>query len=153
MTVLLAAAATRLRINPTLDQLRSVTPGAALLQRIGPMFGLPDDVYVVVASGATFEELLESNERLRADLARALPGVTVQAPTALLPSQAAQGRRRAQVRQAGFRRRPQPLRSWTAEASEGFKPGSFDPFLERLPALLEPGDLTYDGYVAHGLAI
>ena len=102
VTVLLAAAATRLRINPTLDQLRSVTPGAELLQRIGPMFGLPDDVYVVVASGPTLEQLLESNERLRGDLARALPRVTVQAPTALLPSQAAQGRRREQVRQAGL---------------------------------------------------
>ena len=90
LTVLLAAAATRLRINPTLDQLRSVTPGAELLQRIGPMFGLPDDVYIVMASGTNLEELLKSNERLRADVARALPGVAVQAPTALLPSQATQ---------------------------------------------------------------
>jgi uncharacterized protein len=151
VTVLLAAAATRLRINPTLDQLRSVTPGAELLQRIGPMFGLPDDVYVVVASGPTLEPLLESNERLRADLARALPRVTVQAPTALLPSQAAQGRRREHVRQAGLSARATTAALVQAEASEGFKPGSFDPFLERLPALLEPDGLTYEGYVAHGL--
>jgi hypothetical protein len=39
-----------------------------------------------------------------------------------------------------------------AEKTEGFKPGSFDPFRERLPALLEPGRLTYEGYVAHGMA-
>jgi hypothetical protein len=38
-----------------------------------------------------------------------------------------------------------------AEKTEGFKPGSFDPFRERLPTLLDPGGLTYDGYAAHGL--
>ena len=151
VTVLLALAATRLRINPTLDELRSVTPGAELLQRIGPMFGLPDDVYVVVASGTTLEELLESNERLRGDLARALPRVAVQAPTAFLPSQAAQGRRRAQVRQAGLSTRATAAALVKAEESEGFKPKSFDPFMERLPVLLDPDDLTYEGYVAHGL--
>jgi predicted RND superfamily exporter protein len=151
VTVLLALAATRLRINPTLDELRSVTPGAQLLQRIGPMFGLPDDVYVVVASGTTLEELLESNERLRGDLARALPRVAVQAPTAFLPSQAAQERRRAKVRQASLSTSATAAALVKAEESEGFKPKSFDPFLERLPALLEPDDLTYEGYVAHGL--
>ena len=135
LTVLLAAAATRLRINPTLDQLRSVTPGAELLQRIGPMFGLPDDVYIVVAGGTNLEELLKSNERLRADVARALPGVTVQAATALLPSQATQDRRRAQVRQAGLSAPATAAALVEAEKSEGFKPGSFDPFRERLPAL------------------
>jgi len=152
VTVLLAVAATRLRINPTLDQLRSVTPGAEFLQRVGPMFGLPDDVYVVVASGTNLEELLESNERLHADLARALPGVTVQAPTALLPSQATQVRRRALVRQAGLYAPATAAALVEVEKTEGFKAGAFDPFRERLPALLEPSHLTYEGYVAHGLA-
>ena len=152
VTVLLAAAATRLRINPTLDQLRSVTPGAELLQRIGPMFGLARRCLCRAGGRNDLEELLESNERLRADLARALPGVTVQAPTALLPSQATQDRRRAQVRQAGLSAPATAAALVEAEESEGFKPGSFDPFRERLPALLDPGGLTYEGYVAHGLA-
>jgi predicted exporter len=115
------------------------------------MFGLRDDVYVVVACGTTLEELLESNERLRGDLARALPRVAVQAPTAFLPSQAAQERRRAKVRQASLSTSATAAALVKAEESEGFKPKSFDPFLERLPALLEPDDLTYEGYVAHGL--
>jgi uncharacterized protein len=152
VTVLLAAAATRLRINPTLDQLRSVTPGAELLQRIGPMFGLPDDVYIVMASGTSLQELLESNERLHADLARALPRMPVQAPTALLPSEATQVRRRALVRQRGLSAPVTATALVEAEKTEGFKPGSFDPFRERLPTLLEPSQLTYEGYVAHGLA-
>ncbi len=152
VTVLLAVAATRLRINPTLDQLRSVTPGAELLQRIGPMFGLPDDVYVVLATGTNLEEMLESNERLHADLARALPGVSVQAPTALLPSQVTQIRRRALVRQANLSASATGAALAEAERTEGFKAGSFDPFRDRLALLLEPGQLTYEGYVAHGLA-
>ncbi len=151
-TVLLAAAATRLRINPTLDQLRSVTPGAELLQRIGPMFGLPDDVYIVMAGGTDLQELLESNERLHAALARALPGVAVQAPTALLPSQATQARRRALVRERGLSAPAAAAALLEAEKTEGFRPGSFDPFREQLPALLEPGHLTYEGYVANELA-
>jgi predicted RND superfamily exporter protein len=152
VTVLFAAAATRLRINPTLEQLRSVTAGAELLQRIGPMFGLPDDVLIVIASGTDLQELLESNERLHAALARALPGVAVQAPTALLPSQATQVRRRALVRERGPSASVAAAALIEAEKTEGFKPGSFDPFRERLPALLEPGRLTYEGYVAHGMA-
>jgi uncharacterized protein len=151
LTVVLGAAATRLQLNPTLDQLRSVTPGAALLQRIAPMFGLPDDVYIVMASGTNLEELLESNERLHADLARVLPGMTVQAPTALLPSQATQVRRRALVQQEGVSAPVTAAALAQAEKTEGFQPGSFDPFRERLPALLDPGRLTYDGYVTHGL--
>jgi len=152
VTVLLAVAATRLRINPTLDQLRSVTPGAELLQSIGPLFGLPDDVYVVMARGSNLEELLEANERLHADLARSLPGMSVQAPTALLPSQATQVRRREHVSHARLSVPVTVAALMEAERTEGFKPGSFDPFRERLPALLEPSHLTYDGYVAHGLA-
>ncbi len=151
-TILLAVAATRLRVNPTLDQLRSVTPGAALLQRIGPMFGLPDDVYVVMAGGPDLEELLESNERLHADLARALPGMAVQAPTALLPSPATQMRRQELIRQQGLSAAVTADALAEAEKTEGFQPGSFDPFREQLPALLGADHLTYEGYVAHGLA-
>jgi predicted RND superfamily exporter protein len=151
VTIFLAVAATGLRINPTLDQLRSVTPGAEVLQRIGPMFGLPDDVYVVLASGTDLEVLLESNERLNADLARALPGVTVQAPTTLLPSQATQVRRQALVRKAGLSAPATAAALVEAEKTEGFKAGSFDPFRARLPALVEPSQVTYAGYVAHGL--
>jgi predicted RND superfamily exporter protein len=152
VTVLLAAAATRLRVNPTLDQLRSVTPGAELLQRIGPMFGLPDDVYVVVASGAELETLLESNERLQADLVRTVPGMHVQAPAALLPSQETQSERQRQIRGRGLTASAVASALEKAELAEGFRPGSFDPFRDRLGALLESHPLDYDGYVQHGLA-
>ena len=61
-------AASRLRINPTLDRLRSVTPAAVLQEAIAPMFGLPSDVYVVLDEGPELEPLLVSNERLVAEI-------------------------------------------------------------------------------------
>jgi uncharacterized protein len=149
-TLLLGAAATRLRINPTLDRLRSVTPGAERLQQIAPMFGLPHDVYVVMASGSDLNALLTANERLRAELRKTLPGMPVQSPSALLPSE------ETQVTRARLIRRIDPAAASAAldhaERAEGFRPGSFDPFRERLPALLQSDQrLSYDGYVEHGL--
>jgi uncharacterized protein len=151
-TMLLGAAATRVRINPTLDRLRSVTPGAELLQRIGPMFGLPDDVYVVLAEGADLEQLLQANERLRADLARTLPGIGIHAPSALLPSAETQATRLARIAKTSITVDAASRALDAAEAAEGFKPGSFDPFRARLAAVLDPqGLLTFDGYLSQGL--
>ena len=50
-TVLLGVAAARIRVNPTLERLRSVTDAAALEARIGSTFGLPGDVSVIVMQG------------------------------------------------------------------------------------------------------
>ena len=50
-TILLGVAATRIRVNPTLERLRSVTDAAALEARIGSTFGLPGDVSVIVMPG------------------------------------------------------------------------------------------------------
>ena len=151
-TVVLAVAATRLQITPTLDRLRSVTPGAELLQQIGPMFGLPDDVYVIVADGTDREALLDANEHLRADLARTIPGMPVQAPSALLPSARTQRQRQDSIRTRGLSPDRAAAALAAAERDEGFRAGSFDPFRSRLAALLDPDlRLTYDGYVSHGL--
>ena len=64
LTVVLGAAAVRLRVDPTLERLRSVTDAAALEARIGSAFGLPRDVSVVIAQGRDLEALLGTNERL-----------------------------------------------------------------------------------------
>src|SRR5262249_26966889 len=78
VTVALTLAATRMRVNPTLDRLRSVTPAAQLEQTIGPAFGLPGDVYVVLADGRDLEPLLETNERLAARLTTEMPSLAFQ---------------------------------------------------------------------------
>ncbi len=69
-TVLLGVAAARIRVNPTLERLRSVTDAAALEARIGSTFGLPGEVSVIVIAGRDLERLLAINETLMARLAR-----------------------------------------------------------------------------------
>ena len=144
-------AATRLRVEPTLDRLRSVTPGAELLQGIAPMFGLPDEVYIAVSRGPELEPLLEANERLRQALAQRLPHVPIQAPSTLLPSAAAQAERRSRIAQAGVSAPALRMSLREAEQTEGFKPGTFDPFLDGLPSVLAPEAITYEAYGARGL--
>ena len=58
LTVGLAGASTRLQIDPTLDRLRSVTPAAQLEEQVAPIFGLPRDVYILFAEGASLDPLL-----------------------------------------------------------------------------------------------
>jgi len=156
VTIAMGVAATWLRINPTLERLRAVTPGAQLLQEIAPMFGLPDDVYVVLTSGTDLEALLAANERLRDALKAARPGIPVQAPSTLLPSQATQRDRQSRIQSAlgGAPGGPRAIAAEleAAERDHGFRAGSFEPFQQRLPHIVGTGlRLTYDGYLAHGL--
>ena len=142
---------TRIHVNPTLERLRSVTDAARLETKIGSAFGLPSDVYVVIAEGPQLEPLLQTNERLAERLA-AVPGLAFQPPTRLLPSAAAQARTIAQIGRAQLS--PATVRAAVEQArvASGFTPGAFDPFSARVPRLLDPAErLSYDGYVAHGL--
>jgi predicted exporter len=152
VTCLLGAAATRIRINPTLDRLRSVTDAAQLETKIGAAFGLPGDVYVVLAEGPALEPLLETNERLARRLAAELPGIAMQPPTRLLPPASSQAQTVQRIGQAQLS--PVGIRDALerARVAGGFTPGAFEPFSARLPRLLDPaGRLSYDGYIAHGL--
>jgi predicted RND superfamily exporter protein len=152
LTGILGLAATRIRINPTLDRLRSVTDAAQLETKVGSAFGLPSDVYIVLAEGPALEPLLETNERLTRRLAADVPGVAVQPPTRMLPPASSQDLTVARIRQT--RVSPAGVRAALEDArvAGDFTPGAFDPFLARLPRLLDPaGRLSYDGYVAHGL--
>ena len=152
LTLMLGVAATRLRVNPTLERLRSVTDAAALEARIGSAFGLPGEVSVVIAQGRDLERLLSTNERLVSRVADELPTVSVEAPSRLLPSIAAQRQRAERVKHSGLT--PDRVRVSLAAAADaaGFQPRAFDGFAERLPRLLDPSlRVTYDGYVSHGL--
>lgn len=153
ITVALGLAATRVRINPTLDRLRSVTPGATVLDRLGAQFGLPADVYVIVQEGPDLDELLESNERLSGVVSASLPTVRLQAASALLPSDAAQSAREEAIRRAGLTTEGVAAQLAAAAKAEGFREDAVAPFRDRLPRLLEPGHrVTYDGYETSGLA-
>jgi hypothetical protein len=152
LTCILGVAATRIRINPTLDRLRSVTDAAQLETTIGSAFGLPSEVYVVLAEGSALEPLLETSERLARRLAAELPGLAVQPPTRMLPSASSQARTVARIGQSQLSLAGVRAALERARVAGDFTPGAFDPFSARLPRLLDPTErLSYDSYVAHGL--
>ncbi len=151
LTVLLGTAATHLRVNPSLERLRSTTDAARLEERIANAFGLPGDTYVVLADGPDLEALLEANEDFVRRLTAEAPSTAVQAPTLLLPSQQAQGASARVVRDAQVS--PAVVRARLAQSADaaGFRPGLFGPFEARLPRLVDPEQrLTHAGYVSHG---
>ncbi len=152
LTCLLGFASTRLRVNPSLERLRSVTVGAQLEAQISSAFGLPTTLYVVVAEGSDLTSLLETNERLTERIAVDLPRVGVQAPSWLLPSAAAQARAAEQIARSGLSAANVRRSLERAAAENGFVSGAFEPFAARLPELLDVSQrLRYDDYVRHGL--
>jgi predicted RND superfamily exporter protein len=153
LTALLGAAAAHVRVNPTLERLRSVTDAAKLEARIGSAFGLPSDVYIVLDEGPELEPLLQANERLAERISTEIPGLAFQPPTRLLPSAAAQGRTAAKIAASQISPASVSAALDQARAASGFRPGSFAPFTARLPQLLNATTrLTYEGYISHGLA-
>jgi predicted RND superfamily exporter protein len=152
LTIALAAAATRIRVDPSLDKLRSTSDAAALEQRIAERFGLPRDVYIAIARGADLESLLIDNEKLTDALARERPSLTLYAPSSLLPSQARQADAASRIRAAGLTASDVTARLRTAADDAGFREDTFAPFVDRLPALLDgTARLTFDGFQAQGL--
>jgi hypothetical protein len=152
ITIAAAIAAPRLRVDPSLDRLRSTSPASAFEAEVTARFGVPRDVYLVVDEGPALEPLLEANERLVATLGREAPGVPWHAPTSLLPSARAQDAAAARI--AAQRIVPARVQAdlAAAAAAAGFRPGTFDRFAESLPALLDTrARVTYDGFLGHGL--
>ena len=152
LTTVMGYFASTMRVDFTLDRLRSVTPGARVLEEVTRAFAIPQDVYVVLAEGPDLPSLLTDNERLVARLREKLPGMNVQPPTAILPSPDTQTGRLRRIRASvpdadGVRTSLQK-----AAVDAGFKAESFDPFLQRLPRLTNPSPLiTWEGFAAHGL--
>ncbi|MEP6782225.1 MAG: MMPL family transporter [Acidobacteriota bacterium] len=151
VTVILGGGLFRLRIDPTLNRLRSVTPGAVMLDEVIRSFALPTNVTVILQEGGDIDQLLEANETLVTALRDQLPTLAVQAPSALLPSQRTQRARVALVHvmtPAADRFRADFTKA--AEQS-GLVAAAFAPFLERLERLRAADSLTYDTLKAHGM--
>lgn len=152
LTCILGIAATRLRVNPTLDRLRSVTEAAQLEQKIAAAFALPTDVYVALANGPQLEPLLEANEQLARQLATEIPDLAFQAPARLLPSARSQAQTAGTIAQAHLSAVSVRASLERARQNQDFRPGAFEPFSARIPSLLDPEQrLSYEGYINHGL--
>jgi predicted exporter len=152
LSVVLGAAATRVRINPSLERLRSVTPGAVLETEIARAFGLPSDVYTVLAEGDDLEALLRANEALVRRLREAAPTLRVHAPATLLPSQAVQRQRAQQIGESLPPTAEIQARLQRTGEAAGFRSDTFEPFYGRLARLRDPAQrLTFEDYTREGL--
>jgi uncharacterized protein len=152
VTIAMGAAALKIRVDPTLDRLRSVTPGAVALEQLSRQFALPRDVYVILQQGSDLEGMLEANEQIRITVARAMPSAGMHAASALLPSEATQRARADAIRRTAISVDKVANALSGVAASEGFTPRSFEPFIDRLPRLLAAEHrLTFEGYTVHGL--
>ena len=152
VTVLLGFAALWVRVDPSLDKLRSSSNAAVVEEQVAARFGLPRDVYLLLARGPDLESLLADNEQVVDEVQQALPTIAIHAPTSLLPSQARQARAAARMQAAGLN--PDTIRTDLAGAAKtaGFREDTFGPFLERLPRVLDvDARLTYDGFQGKGL--
>ncbi|MEO7157756.1 MAG: MMPL family transporter [Vicinamibacterales bacterium] len=151
VTVVLGGGLFRLRLDPTLNRLRSVTPGAVMLDEVIRSFALPTNVTVILQEGGDIDPLLEANETLVTALRDELPTLAVQAPSALLPSQRTQQARAALVR-AGTPSADRFRADFTKAAEQGgLVAAALAPFLERLERLRAADPLTYDTLKAHGI--
>lgn len=151
VTVPLGWGMLRLHVDPTLERLRPRGEGFALEEEISARFGLPRDVYIVVDRGPALEPLLARSARL-SETAAQMTGLQLSGPTTLLPTDAAQERRSAALSAARGNAAAALDAVDTAARTQGFVPGTFDPFRARLPILLNPdARLTLADYRARGL--
>jgi predicted RND superfamily exporter protein len=152
LTVTSAALVFSLRVNPTLERLRSVTPGALLLDQLTADFGLGGDVVLVLDSGPDLQALLERNEQLVTQVRSTVPAMEIQTPTALLPSDRMQAARTRTVQAAlpDVEELRGDLAAATVDA--GFRAGAFQSFSDRLPRLTSGAQrISFDEFGSHGL--
>jgi hypothetical protein len=152
LTIVSTALVFTLRVNPTLERLRSVTPGARLMDQVTADFGLGGDVILVLDAGPDLQALLERNEQLVTEVRNTMPWREIQAPTTLLPSNRMQAARSRMVQASlpGVEELRRVLEAATVDA--GFRPGAFQSFSDRLPRLTSAAQrISLDEFADHGL--
>ena len=150
VTVALAFALPGLRVNPSLERLRSQTPGVAVERQIAGEFALPGEALAILQTGPDLDSLLEQNSRMGERLQRTVPGLPMQMASTMLPSRESQEAARARIEAAGLSEAIVRAEVRQAADALGFRPGTFDPFLARLPGLLDPEIITLEEYRARG---
>jgi predicted RND superfamily exporter protein len=153
LTLVLGAAALRLRVNTSLERLQAHTQGTELERQVADRFSLPRDVVLAVGQGARLEPLLASAGRLASAAEREMPSLVVSSPATLLPPAAEQEKAGQVLGQAHLDSAQVAADLERQAQAAGFRPGAFQPFIGRLPQMLDPSTrITYDGLVEHGLS-
>jgi len=151
-TAVLGVAATRLRFDTSIEKLQAQTGGAVLEREVAARFSLPSDVLLVLNEGAEIAPLLEVDARLGRALAARAPSVAASGIGFMLPPASVQEKVSGAIVDAGTTPEDARLRIQAAAKGAGFRPDTFDPFLQRVSRLLDPGErITYEGLVSHGL--
>ncbi|MDE3129611.1 MAG: MMPL family transporter, partial [Acidobacteriota bacterium] len=152
VTLALGAAAANLRVDTRLERLQARTPGTEFAAKIAARYSLPQDVLLVLNDGDQLEPLIDADARLEATLATRDPAIHVSGPSVLLPPSRAQDAVARDLRTSGLTASDVARQLATSAQKAGFRAGTFAPFLERLPRLLDPTErVTYAGLVDHGL--
>jgi predicted exporter len=152
-TVVLGAAATRLRVDMSLERLQAHTAGADLERDIATRFSLPTDVWLALNEGPSLDALVAVDARLAEHFAAHVPTVSVSGVSLVLPPAARQQAIASQIRGASASTRDISNSVRASAERAGFRPAVFDLFLSRLPRLLDADTrVTHEGLLSHGLA-
>ena len=152
VTLVLGASASRLRLDTSLDRLKTRTEGAELEEQVANRFSLPRDVILALGEGPQLEPLLVSAAALAGAVERDLPSAVVSGPGTLLPPAPDQAAVRQLIEQSQLEASAVAVNLDREAAAAGFRPGTFRSFLDRLPRMLDRSQhLTYDGLVQHNL--
>lgn len=142
----------RFTVQTDVTQLRPDTPGNRVSDEVQARFEFPEDVLIALARGPELEPLLELHRRLEERFASDPDVPSLAGPSFLIPPKGEQQRVGAVLGRFEADRRGIRPRLERAAANVGFRPGTFDPFADRLERLLDPGaSITYEGLLAHGL--
>jgi uncharacterized protein len=151
-TVALAAASTRLHLDSSIEKLQAQTRGTLLEKNIAERFSLPRDVLLVLNDNAQLEPLVDTDERLARALETLVPPVATSGIGLILPPAREQEAVARAIRASGLTAAEAQSEIQAASTRAGFRPGTFAPFLERVPGLLDGSNrITYDGLTTHGL--
>jgi predicted RND superfamily exporter protein len=151
-TVILGAAATRIRVDMSLERLQARTSDVDLERDVAARFSLPTDVLLVVNESPTLDPLLDTDARLAETFASRLPTVAVSGISLVLPPSATQQMVADEIRRVAPSAEGVVPDIRAGALRAGFRPEAVEPFIERLPRLLDADvRITYDGLLEHGL--
>jgi predicted exporter len=153
LTIAAVPFARRVNIDLRLQRLQPDTPATRLQNELPKRFGIDRDVAIVVTEGNEIQSLLDRDRQLDAALRASGFNMPHTGPSALLPPEAEQAATAAVVADRASQVPALQARVREMALDEGFRAGTVDGFINRMPRMLDPAlRLSYEGYVDHGLA-
>jgi predicted RND superfamily exporter protein len=151
-TIIAVPMVASLALDLRLQRLQPQTPAIALQQDLQQRFGLERDVAIAIAHGPDLAGLLAIDRTFQTTMRGAAPALRVSGPAHFVPPISEQDETARILAASALDVDAVRSRLLAAADAAGFRPGAIDPFLARLPRLLDPSQrLTYQGYVDHGL--